>query len=89
MKQACDLAISIYPCNTKDVVKIKNVIGDLINRVKVLDVFESPHAPTSVWLANTELRLHLAQALVNIDTAEPLMTQDEMIAALSEIPLSR
>ena len=85
MKQARDLAISIYPCITKDVVKIKNVIGDLINRVKVLDVFESTHAPTSVWLANTELRLHFAQALVNIDTAEPLITQDEMIAALSEI----
>ena len=84
IKQACDLAISIYPCITKNVVKIKDVIVDLMNRVRELDVFESTEAPTSVWLANMEVRLHFAQALVNIDTAEPLMTQDEMVAALSE-----
>lgn len=84
IKQACDLAISIYPCITKDVAKLKDVIGDLMNRVRELDFFEYTHAPTSVWLAKTEMRLHFAHALVTIDTADPLITRDTMITALNE-----
>ena len=84
IKQVCNLAISIYPCITKDVVTLKDVIGDLMDRVTELDFFESTHVPTSVWLAETVMRLHFAQALVTIDTAEPLITPDSMVTALSE-----
>ena len=84
IKQACDLAISIYPCITKDIVKLKDVIADLMDRVTELDFFVSTHVPTSVWVAETEMRLHFAQALVTIDTAGPLTTRDDLITALSE-----
>lgn len=43
IKQACNLAISIYPFITKDVVKVKDVIGNLMDRVTELDFFESTH----------------------------------------------
>ena len=84
IKQACDLAIAIYPCITKDVAKLMDVIGDLMNRVRELDFFESTHAPTSVWLAKTETRLHFAHALVTIETADLLISRDSMITALNE-----
>ena len=84
IKQACDFAISIYPCIIKDVVKLKDVIADLVDRVTELDLFESTHSPTFVWVAEREMRLHFAQALVTIDTAGPLTTRDELITALSQ-----
>ena len=84
IKQACDLAISIYPSITKDIVKLKDVIGDLMDRVTDLDFLESTHVPTSVWLTETEMRLHFAEALVTIDTARPLTSRDGLITALSE-----
>ena len=84
IKQACNLAISIYPCITKDVAKLKDVIGDLMDRVTELDFFEPTHVPTSDWLAETVTRLHFAQALVTIDTAEPSITRESMVTALSE-----